>query len=99
MRDARDQLDEHRAANPRPVPRSRRERLLVGKRLLEEQHQVLLDANAAYEAYRARGVMRDGRRFGRPPDPFVAPLVPEGSVNITDPGSRNLKCPRGYKQG
>jgi len=99
IRDARDQLEEHRAANPRPVPKSRRERLLVGRRRLEEEHQVLLDANAAYEAYRARGVMKDGRRFGRPPDPFVAPAVPEGSVNITDPDSRNLKCPRGYKQG
>ena len=99
IRDARDQLDAHRAANPRPVPKSRRERLLEGKRLLEEEHQVMLDANAAYEAYRARGVMRDGRRFGRPPDPFVAPALPEGSVNITDPDSRDLKCPRGYKQG
>jgi transposase len=99
IRDARDQLDEHRAANPRPVPKSRHERLLEGRRRLEEEHQVLLDANAAYEAYRARGVMKDGRRFGRPPDPFVAPAVPEGSVNITDPDSRNLKCPRGYKQG
>jgi transposase len=99
IRDARDQLDEHRAANPRPVPKSRHERLLVGQRLLEEEHQVMVDANAAYEAYRARGVMKDGRRFGRPPDPFVPPEVPEGSVNITDPDSRNLKCPRGYKQG
>jgi transposase len=99
IREARDQLDEHRAAHSRPVLRSRRERLLVGKRLLEEEHQVLLDANAAYEAYRARGVMKDGRRFGRPPDPFVAPVVREGAVNITDPDSRNLKCPRGYKQG
>ena len=99
IRDARDELDEHRAANPRPVPKSRRERLLVGKRRLEEEHQVMVDANVAYEAYRARGVMKDGRRFGRPPDPFVPPEVPEGSVNITDPDSRNLKCPRGYKQG
>ena len=31
LRDARDQLDEHRVANPRPVPKSRRERLLVGQ--------------------------------------------------------------------
>ena len=60
---------------------------------------MLIEANRAYEAYRARGVMKDGRRFGRRPDPFVAPEVPEGSVNITDPDSRNLKCPRGYKQG
>ena len=69
------------------------------QRLLEEEHQVMLDANAAYEAYRPRRVMKDGRRFGRPPDPFVSPEVPEGSVNITGPDSRNLKCPRGYNQG
>jgi hypothetical protein len=99
LRAARDQLDAHRAAHPRPVARSRGERLLEGKRLLEEEHEVLIEANRAYEAYRARGVMKDGRRFGRPPDPFVAPEVPEGSVNITDPDSKNLKCPRGYKQG
>ena len=99
LREANAQLQEHRAANPRPVPKSRRERLLEGKRLLEQKHQVMIDANAAYEAYRARGVMKDGRRFGRPPDPFVAPALPEGLVNITDPDSRNLKCPRGYKQG
>ena len=29
-------------------------------------------ANDAYEAYRARGVMKDGRRFGRPADPYTA---------------------------
>ena len=69
--------------------------MLEGKRLLEEEHEVLIEANRAYEAYRARGVMKDGRRFGRPPDPFVAPEVPEGSVNITDPDSKNLKCPAG----
>jgi hypothetical protein len=43
--------------------------------------------------------MKDGRRFGRPPDPFVAPEVPDGVVNLTDPDSRNVKCPRGYVQG
>ena len=99
LREAHAQLDAYRAMNPRPVPKSRRERLREGKRLLEEEHQVLIDANRAYEAYRARGVMKDARRFGRPPDPFVPPETPEGLVNITDPDSRNLKCPRGYKQG
>jgi len=96
LRGARDRLDAKRAAET--MPRSRRERLLEGKRLLEQEHRVLIEANAAYEAYRARGVMKDGRRFGRPPDPFVAPQVPDGVVNITDPDSRNVKCPRGYVQ-
>ena len=30
-------------------------------------------ANADYEAYRARGRDEDGRRFGRPPDPYRPP--------------------------
>ena len=56
-------------------------------------------ANEAYEAYRARGVMKDGRRFGRPPTPYTPPAKPEGNVNVTDPDSRNVKTPRGYMQG
>jgi transposase len=99
LRGAKDQLEAKRAAATRPVPRGRRERLLEGKRLLEQEHRVVIEANAAYEAYRARGVMKDGRRFGRAPDPFVPPEVPAGVVNITDPDSRNVKCPRGYVQG
>jgi hypothetical protein len=66
---------------------------------LEEEHQVHRRANDAYEAYRARGVMKDGRRFGRPPTPYQPPARPEGKVNITDPDSRNPKTPRGYMQG
>jgi Transposase DDE domain len=66
---------------------------------LEEEHQVHRRANEAYEAYRARGVMKDGRRFGKPPTPYQPPARPEGKVNITDPDSRNVKTPRGYLQG
>ena len=36
------------------------------KRRLEEELAVERDANEHYEAYRARGVMRNGRRFGPP---------------------------------
>jgi hypothetical protein len=56
-------------------------------------------ANAAYEAYRARGVMKDGRRFGRPPDPYQPPAIPAGKINVTDPDSRNVKTARGWVQG
>jgi DDE family transposase len=99
LRDARRRLDERRAAEARPVPRSRRERLREGKRRLEEEHQVHCRANEAYEAYRARGVMKDGRRFGKPPTPYTPPRTPQGKVNVTDPDSRNVKTPRGYLQG
>jgi hypothetical protein len=99
LRDARRRLDERRAAEARPVPKSRPARPREGQRRVEEEHRVHRRANDAYEAYRARGVMKDGRRFGRPPTPYQPPARPEGKVNITDPDSRNLKTPRGYMQG
>src|SRR3954463_15218214 len=79
LRDAKRRLDERRAAEARPIPRSRparlrggqrRGRLREGKRRLEEELWTQCQANAAYGAYRARGRMKDGRRFGRPPDPY-----------------------------
>jgi Transposase DDE domain len=66
---------------------------------LEEEHEVHCRANEAYEDYRARGVMKDGRRFGKPPTPYTPPATPAGKVNVTDPDSRNVKTPRGYLQG
>jgi transposase len=62
LRDAKRRLDEKRAAEAKPIPRSRPERLSQSKRRLEEELAVECAANAAYEAYRARGVMKDGRR-------------------------------------
>jgi hypothetical protein len=99
LRDARRRLDEKRAADPQPVPRSRPKRLKESRRRLEEELWTESRANEAYDAYRARGVMKDGRRFGRPADPYKPPETPAGKVNLTDPDSRNVKTPRGYMQG
>lgn len=99
LRDAKRQLDEHRQAHTRPVPRDRAGRLLAGERRLVEDLETERRANEAYEAYRARGVMKDGRRFGGPPKPYVPPERPAGKVNTTDPDSKNLKAFRGYVQG
>jgi hypothetical protein len=99
LREARDQLDEHRRQEARPVARSRAERLWESERRLREELAVECAANEAYEAYRARGVMKDGRRFGGPPKPYVSPDEPDGKINITDPDSRNLKAFRGYVHG
>ena len=99
LREAKRRLDERRAEDARPIPKTRPERLKEGKRRLEEEHQVECDANADYEAYRARGVMKDGRRFGRPPNAFQPPAVPTGKINITDLDSRNVKTSRGWVQG
>jgi hypothetical protein len=69
------------------------------KRRLDEELDVERLANAAYEAYRARGVMKDGRRFGGPPKPYSPPATPAGKINVTDPDSRNVKTSRGWVQG
>ena len=58
LRDARQRLDHERAQRAKPIPRSRPERLLESKRRLEEDLAVEREANANYEAYRRRGVMR-----------------------------------------
>ena len=99
LRAAKRRLDEQRAAAAKPVPQARSERLREAKRRLEEDHAAHCQANADYEAYRARGLMRDGRRFGKPSTPYLAPETPAGKVNTTDPDSRNVKTPRGYLQG
>jgi transposase len=99
LREAKQRLEAERAANPQPVPRSRPKRLKEAKRRLEEELFSEVRANRAYEAYRARGRMKDGRRFGRPPDPYQPPDTPEGRVNVTDPDSRVVKGLRGFIQG
>lgn len=99
LRDAKRRLDAKRAAEAEPIGRSRPERLSQSKRRLEEELAVECAANAAYEAYRVRGVMKDGRRFGAPPKPYQPPDTPAGKVNVTDPDSKNVKTPRGYMQG
>src|SRR3954449_4006258 len=99
LRDARRRLDERRAEEARPVPRSRAKRLVEAKRRLEEELEVECRANAEYEAYRARGVMKDGRRFGGPPKPYQPPDTPAGKINLTDLDSRNVKTLRGWVQG
>jgi transposase len=101
LRDARQRLDERREREARAVPRSREARLAESRRRLEEELAAEREANAAYEAYRARGISRDGRRFGGgPPSPHRLPETPAGKINTTDPDSRLLKAPGiGYVQG
>ena len=99
LREAKRQLEAERAKDAGPIPASRPARVKEAKRRLEEELFTECEANAAYEAYRARGVMSDGRRFGGPPTPYTPPPVPAGKVNLTDPDSRNVKTPRGYLQG
>jgi hypothetical protein len=101
LRDARQRLDERREREARPIPRSRQARLAESRRRLQEELEAERSANEAYEAYRVRGISRDGRRFGGgPPSPHQVPDTPAGKINTTDPDSRLLKAPGiGYVQG
>lgn len=99
LRAARQRLDQQRAQGARPVPRSRPQRVCEAKRRLEEELEVERGANAQYEAYRAGGVMKNGRRFGSPPKPYTPPDTPTGKVNLTDPDSKLVHGMHGWVQG
>ena len=101
LREAKRRLDDRRAEEARPIPAARPQRLKEAKRRLDEELWTECQANAAYEAYRARDRMRNGRRLGAhsPPKPYTAPATPEGRINTTDPDSQVVKGLRGFIQG
>src|SRR3954471_3788588 len=82
LREAKQRRKAERASNPQPVPRSRPKRLAEAKRRLEEELWTEVRANEAYEAYRARGRMKDGRPFGKPPTPYTPLATPDGRGRI-----------------
>jgi len=102
LREAKKRLEAERSADPQPVPRDRPKRLKQAKRRLDEELWTEVRANDAYERYRARGVMRNGRRIGKGhsvPNPYTPPETPEGRINLTDPDSKIVKGLRGWMQG
>jgi hypothetical protein len=99
LRAARQRLDEDRAARREPIPRSRERRVLEAKQRLREELAYERRGNEGYEAYRARGVMKNGRRFGSPPKPYTPPTTPAGKINLTDPDSKLVYGMRGWVQG
>src|SRR3954453_10566841 len=101
LREAKKRLEAERPAHPQPVPRDRPKRVKQAKRRLDEELRTEVRANAAYEAWRARGVAADGSRRMAPGmiKPFTPPEVPEGRINLTDPDSKVVKGLRGWIQG
>ena len=99
LRDAKRQLEQRRWQDPDPISRSRTERLGLAGERLEEDLDAERRGNEAYEEYRARGRMKDGRRFGGAPKPYTRPEIPDGKVNLTDPDSKQIKATDSYVQG
>jgi transposase len=93
LREGRRALDAERERQARPIPHERKDRLFEACRRLEQELDVDHASNAAYEAWRARGVAADGSHRMAPGmlKAFQPPVAPEGLVNITDHDSRVVR--------
>ncbi len=92
FRIARRELEDHRERERRPIARDRDDRLLDAADRLEQNHQVQLSTNEAYERWRAAARDRRGRRMhANNTKPFEPPVLPEGTVNLSDPDSRVMR--------
>jgi transposase len=88
---ARRELEERRAREGRPIPRDREDRLFQALGRLEENHRVDLAAHKAYARWRATERDTLGRVLKGNSKPFVAPELPEGTINLSDPDSRVMR--------
>jgi transposase len=98
-REAHRQLEQRRWEQPDHISRAREERLLLAGERLEAGRDAQVAANRAYEDYRENGRDTTGRRLSRRPKEWVAPEVPEGVVNVTDPDTQRMKANHGFVQG
>jgi hypothetical protein len=88
QRVARTELEAHRAQQARPVRRDRDDRMIEALGRLEESHQVDLAAVQIYERWRLTARDTKGRVLKGNSKRFVAPELPEGKINLSDPDSR-----------
>jgi transposase len=88
---ARRELEAQRERERRPVPRDREDRLFGALGRLEQNHRVDLAVNDVYEHWRATSRDTKGRVLKGNSKPFVAPELPEGVINLSDPDSRVMR--------
>jgi transposase len=93
LREGRRELDARREREGRPIARDRTDRLFEACRRLEQELDVDHASNAAYKAWRERGVAADGSRRMAPGmmKPYRLPEAPTGLVNVTDHDSRVVR--------
>jgi hypothetical protein len=103
LREAKQALDAEREAQADAVVRDRGERLRECRRRLQEDYELERRVVAEHAAWLAAGIASDGSRrmTGARQNIKPYPLIelPERTINVTDPDSRNLKTPRGWVQG
>jgi transposase len=88
---ARSELDSHRARQAQAIARDREDRLLDALGRLEENHRVELAAHQAYDRWRSSARDTQGRVLKGNSQPFTAPELPEGRINLSDPDSRVMR--------
>jgi transposase len=98
-REAHRQLEAERWRAAVPVAHCRSQRLRDAAVRLEDEQAAKARGMRVYEAWRAGGYARNGRRFGRPPHPWQSPPIPPGVINLSDPDSQLMKGMRNYVQG
>jgi transposase len=103
LREAKQALEAERAARAEPIPRGRGERLIECGRRLRQDCDLERHVVAEHAEWHAAGIASDGSRrmVGAHHNikPYPLTRQPAGSINVTDPDSRNLKTPRGWVQG
>ena len=75
-------------AKARRFARDRDDRMIGALERLEENHRVDLAAVETYERWRATARDTKGRVLKGNSKPFVAPELPEGKINLSDPDSQ-----------
>src|SRR5215213_1396410 len=93
LREGRRAVDAERERQARGIPHERTDRLFEARQRLEQELDVDHASNAAYEAWRARGVAADGSHRMAPGmlKPYQPPVAPEGVMNVTDHDSRVVR--------
>src|SRR3954452_24217246 len=103
LREAKQALEAERAADAKPVPRDRGERLVECRRRLRQDWELERHVVTEHAAWHAAGIASDGSRrmvgARHHIKPYPLPSEPAGKINVTDPDSRNLKTTRGWVQG
>ena len=88
---ARRELEAHRARQAEPVSRDREDRLFGVLGSFEQNHRVDLAAHEAYDRWRATARDTKGRVLKGNTKPFMAPDLPDGVINLSDPDSRVMR--------
>ena len=88
---ARRELEAHRARQAQAIPRDLEDRLFQALERFEQNHRVDLAAHEHYDCWRASARDTKGRVLKGNSKPFIAPELPEGVINLSDPDARVMR--------